>query len=333
MVRLLAKIRPHDFGVADNIFRLSVGDFLTAHQHDEALREAHDRTHDVLDQDDRNSALVELFQKREDILDFGMGQAGHRFVGNQQLWLCRDCAGQFELAHLNLRQVARHLAGLSVKTNQSQQFNAAGIDAIRMERTGSFVHRIEHRHTDIVGKIEADKRPWQLEAACEAAVRALMRRETIHRVAVEMHAALFVLQRTADAVDQCAFAGSVRADQPDSFAGLHLELDAIERDESAETFADVADVKKRAHLLLRARRRSCTRPTTPLGAMTTNPTSRSPTISRLTAEEMVTVAICCREPSRMAPTSGPTQLVVPPIMGMAMELTPYSRPNAEAGCR
>src|SRR6478752_1611186 len=328
MVRLLAKIRPHDFRIADNVFRLAVSNFLAADQHDEALREAHYSAHDVFDQYDRDAALVELFQKREDILDFGMREAGHRFVGNQQFWLCRNRARQFELAHFDLRQVARHLACLSVKADHSQQLNAAGVDAVRVERAGALVHCVEHWHTDIVGKIETDERPRQLEAACEAPVRTLVRRQSIHRVAVEMYAALFVLQRAANAVDQCALAGSVRADQPDPFARLHLEFDAIERDEPAETLADVADVKKRAHLLLRPRRWSCTRPTTPLGAMTTNPTRRSPTISKLTAEEMVTVAICCSDPRRMAPTSGPTQLVVPPMIGMAMEFTPYSRPNA-----
>ena len=59
----------------------------------------------------------------------------------------------------------------------------------------------------------------------------------------------------------------------------------------------------------------------PFGAMITKPTSSKPTISRLTADEIVTVAICWSEPSRIAPISGPTQLVVPPISGMAMELT------------
>ena len=59
----------------------------------------------------------------------------------------------------------------------------------------------------------------------------------------------------------------------------------------------------------------------PFGATMTKATSRQPTISRLTADEIVTVAICCSEPSRMAPISGPTQLVVPPISGMAIELT------------
>ena len=59
----------------------------------------------------------------------------------------------------------------------------------------------------------------------------------------------------------------------------------------------------------------------PFGAMMTKATSSTPTSSRLTADEMVTVATCCSVPSRIAPTSGPTQLVVPPIIGMAMELT------------
>ena len=59
----------------------------------------------------------------------------------------------------------------------------------------------------------------------------------------------------------------------------------------------------------------------PLGATMTNATSSTPTSSRLTAEEIVTVAICCSDASSTAPISGPTQVVVPPISGMAMEFT------------
>ena len=59
----------------------------------------------------------------------------------------------------------------------------------------------------------------------------------------------------------------------------------------------------------------------PFGAMITKTTSRQPTINKLTADEMVTVAICCSDPSSNAPISGPTQLVVPPMSGIAMELT------------
>ena len=59
----------------------------------------------------------------------------------------------------------------------------------------------------------------------------------------------------------------------------------------------------------------------PFGATMTKATRMTPTSSRLTADEIVTVAICCSEPSKIGPISGPTQLVVPPISGMAIELT------------
>src|SRR5689334_9377267 len=164
-------------------------------------------------------------------------------------------------------------------------------------------------------------------------MRALVRGKPVHSVPVEMHVALFVLQRATNAVDQGAFAGAVRADQSNTFALLHFQLDVVECHETAEALTDVADVEQRAHLLLRARNRSCTSPTSPFGAITTKATSRRPTISRFTAEDLVTVAICCSEPSRIAPTTGPTQLVVQPMIGMAIELTPYSSPKADAGCK
>jgi len=62
-------------------------------------------------------------------------------------------------------------------------------------------------------------------------------------------------------------------------------------------------------------------PTSPFGAMMTNATSSTPETSRLTADEIVTVTYCCSVPSRSEPISGPTQVVVPPIIGMAIELT------------
>src|SRR5689334_427849 len=334
MVKLLAKICPHDLRILDDVFRLAVGDLLAADQHDKSLREAHHRAHDVLDEDNRNAALIELLQKREDVVYFGVRQAGHRFVGDQQFGFGGDGARQLDLAHFDLRQVARHMTRFVVEPDQPQQFDAAGVDAVAVKRPGALVHRVKHRHAQIIGEVEAYERAGELEAARQPAMRALVGGQSVHGMAIEMHTALLVLQGAANTVDEGAFSRTVRTDQPESLARLHFKLDAIERNKAAEALADVANVQQRAHLpSLRARRRSWTSPTRPLGAITTNATSKRPTIRRFTAEEMVTVAICCSEPSRMAPITGPTQLVVPPMIGMAMELTPYSSPNAEAGCR
>src|SRR5450759_5461520 len=122
-------------------------------------------------------------------------------------------------------------------------------------------------------------------------MRALMGGKPIDHTAVEIDSAGLVLQRAADAIDQRALARAVRADQPEPLARLHLEVDAVERDEAAELLADIVDVQQRAHGRLRSRKRSCTSPTRPLGAMMTKATSSRPTISRFTAEEMVTVAV------------------------------------------
>ena len=65
MVRLLAKIRPHDLGIADDVFRLAVRYLFATYQNNESLREAHHRAHDMFDQDDGDPALIELFQERE----------------------------------------------------------------------------------------------------------------------------------------------------------------------------------------------------------------------------------------------------------------------------
>jgi hypothetical protein len=59
----------------------------------------------------------------------------------------------------------------------------------------------------------------------------------------------------------------------------------------------------------------------PLGASVTNSTSSTPTINRFQADDTVTCTSCCTLPSSTAPMSGPTQLIVPPIKGMAILLT------------
>src|SRR5262249_41501014 len=156
--------------------------------------------------------------------------------------------------------------------------------------------------------------------------RALVRGRTVEQVAVEAHRTGLVAQRAADAIDQRALAGAVRSDQANAFACGYRERDVLQRDEAAEALAQPVDLEELAHgtgsgasvsTFRRPTKSSglcwtyrCTSPTIPFGAMMTKATRTQPTIRRLTADEIVTVASCCSEPSRMAPTSGPTQLVV-----------------------
>ena len=52
-----------------------------------------------------------------------------------------------------------------------------------------------------------------------------------------------------------------------------------------------------------------------------------------TLQQVTTVTICCSVPRRIAPISGPSQVVVPPIIGIAIAFTAYSSAKAEASCR
>src|SRR6202049_5156369 len=108
------------------------------------------------------------------------------------------------------------------------------------------MHGIEQRNAQVVGKVHAVERPGQLEAARQSAMGTLMGGKPVHPMAVEPDAAGLVLQRAADAIDQCAFAEAVRSDQAEPLARLYLKIDAVERDEAAEALADIIDMQQRA---------------------------------------------------------------------------------------
>src|SRR5262249_11055086 len=177
------------------------------------------------------------------------------------------------------------------------------------------VDGVKERHPQVVGDRQRGERTRELEAARHPAARALMGEEAVDRLAVEPHRAGLVHERAADAVDQGRFARAGGTDQADATALRDGEIDAVERDEPAEAFAQTRDLEQRtSHHFALPRVQPCTKPMIPFGAMMTKATSSRPTMSRLTAEEIVTVAICCNDPSSTAPISGPTQLVVPPIL-------------------
>src|SRR5262249_26217462 len=152
---------------------------------------------------------------------------------------------------------------------------------------------------------------------------------------LEGHRAGLVGQSAAQAIDQRRLARAVGADQSDALALRDSEIDAVERDEAAEALAETGHLQQvLGHgQVFFLRMRFSIRPRMPFGAMITKATSSTPTSSRFTADEILTVAHCCSVPSRSAPINGPAHDVVPPIIGMAIELTAYCSPNADAGSR
>ncbi len=66
-------------------------------------------------------------------------------------------------------------------------------------------------------------------------------------LAVDLHLAAVWRELAENAIEQRGLAAAVRADQPENLALLHVEADAVDRGDAAETFADIADFEHRGH--------------------------------------------------------------------------------------
>ena len=141
------------------------------------------------------------------------------FVGDQKLGFRCHGAGEFELAHLHLGQLARQPPRLVFETDLAQHLEASRLDVRRGAAAAARRDGVEEGNAHVVEEAEARERPRQLKGTGKAAVRALVRGRAVEPVAVEAHRTGLVAQRAADAVDQRALAGAVRSDQADAFAG------------------------------------------------------------------------------------------------------------------
>jgi hypothetical protein len=220
--------------IADDRIGRAVGDLGAGNKHDQALRELHHGAHDVLDQDDGNAALVQ----GDDLGDLDLRQARHGFVRDEEPRLRRHGAGELELAHLDLGEIARAVAGLVGKPDQLQKIGAARSELGRGAASArSCIAGVKHGHKQVFGDRQARERARQLKAARDAAARPLVGVEPVDALTVEGDQAGVIGERSADAIDQRALARSVGTDEADALAAGDLQIDAVEGDKAAEALA------------------------------------------------------------------------------------------------
>ena len=193
------------------------------------------------------------------------------------------------------------------------RLNEQGITIIMIEHIMRAVMSFSQRLVVLVsGRKIADGKPDAVMRDPEAG--ALVRGQAVEDFAGKAHAARLVTQRAAHAVHQRRLARAVGADQPDAFA-VGRRVRSSSATKPPKRLPRSATSSRRHHFSPRG----CPVPSRliPFGATMTNPNSISPTISRLSADDIVTVATCCSVPSRIAPITGPSQLDVPPTSGIA----------------
>src|SRR5882672_10454407 len=329
--RLFSKVGPHDFGVSGHDSRVPVGDLASGDQNRDALGEFHHRAHHVLDHDHRDALLLETRQEREDVVHFRGGEPGHRLVGNKELRLRSNRPREPELSQVHLSQAARHRVRPCGEAHLPEDAHRL-LDDAALGQLFVPARGIKERHAQVVEHRHAGERLGDLKAAREAEADALVRGMPADVLAVETDAPFLVPERSGDAVDERALSRAVGPDQADPLAGSHHEVDAVERGKTAKSLGHATHFEQRSgHQRSFRRRQASTQPMMPFGASVTKSTSSTPTIRRFQAEDTVTCTSCCTVPSRIAPISGPIQLIMPPISGMAMLLTAYDRLNAELG--
>src|SRR5664280_3654941 len=75
--------------VRDFLWR-ALGDLLAVAHADDLLRDRHDDAHVVLDDEDRDAALVDLADDRDRLLDLGGVEPREVLVEEEKLWLRRE---------------------------------------------------------------------------------------------------------------------------------------------------------------------------------------------------------------------------------------------------
>src|SRR3954464_1336261 len=105
----------------------------------------------------------------------------------------------------------------------------------------------------------------QLKRAADAELVEIAWPHAGHRATIEMHLAAGRPKLAEDAIEQRGLAAAVRPDDAEDLALVHLERDAVDRMNAAETLRDIADVEHRTHAAVRGAKRFATNPMIPLG--------------------------------------------------------------------
>src|SRR5262245_47417328 len=236
------KIRSLHFRVLDDLGRRALGDLAPRVEHDHALGEAEHGPHDVLDHDDGNTALVQLEEDVEDLVNLRARQPRHRLVGDQQPRLGGERPGQLQLAQVHLGQPPGVGVGTAAETDQVEDVARLQLRIAAAPRGGIF-----HRDHQVLQDRHSAERARDLEAAHDAEPRAAVRRQPGDVRALEGDRPLVAKQRPGDAVDHGGLAGPVRADQAEALALAELKVDSVQRHEPAEALGEGADLKQGTH--------------------------------------------------------------------------------------
>ena len=203
----------------------------------------HHQAHVVLDQHDRDPLLHDGADDVIDFLGFDRIAAGGRLIEQQDLWLARQCARDFqaleraivERAGRTFRRIGEADAGKRHASRFARRLilarNRRPMQQIG-QNAGSLVpvtadhHVLQHRHMR--------KNLQILKRARQPSPRELVRRKTGHCFAGEPDASVLRRVDARHQIEQRGLAGAVRPDDREYLAGSNGDPDAVDRPHAAK---------------------------------------------------------------------------------------------------
>ena len=195
-----------------------------------------DLHHAVRDVDDRNAARGEVAHDPEQHLCLGLGQCRGRLVEDEDAAIERQRLGNLdELLARDRERPDQH--GRVDRAERRQR--RAGALVQRLVVHEPFPARVDLGHEDVLRHrhVRAE-RDLLVDEADPEFLRA-GRRGDLHRLAVQDDLATVGAQDAVDDVHQRRFPGAVLAGDGVHLAAAQLEVDAAQRLDRAERFADV----------------------------------------------------------------------------------------------
>src|SRR5450759_1414172 len=209
--------------------------------HDEPVRDPHDRLHDMLDHEERHPAPIDREDQLHRLLDLGLIEAGHDLVEKEELGVHGERLGELETLEVGNRQL-RGRPVPHVRDADALE-NLVG-RVTRLRRAAARAARAEHRaRRDVLAHGELPERLDDLERTGHAEASDAVARRLRDVLPVEDDRSRPRLVQAGPAAHERRLPRSVRADDTEDLALPDREVDAVDGGEPAELLRDPAGLE------------------------------------------------------------------------------------------
>ena len=220
--------------IAANVVRRPFRQDHAAIQHRDAMSEAHDNRHIVLDQED-SRLLRKVTHKLDEIVDLGIRKTLRRFIENEQFRTKGEAHGNFEQALVAVCQRSGDLPGAVAEADALEMAHGFS-SAVLMGREG-----------DILGGAEIGVDAGDLERIGDAQSHAFECGKVGDVCTFKEDGAGAWRYAAGDETDESGLAGAIGADDGADFTGFEFEVDRRYGLQSAKTPRQVSRFQKGCH--------------------------------------------------------------------------------------